>query len=136
MLARWRIWSIIVIAITTSDILITLCATMNILLNHILLRKRMVPFTTSIGLKRDTTMAGNKPDSKEITKEERYFQHFKGGKYKFIHSAFDSETQERMVVYQALYGDQAYWVRPEDMFFGKVTRDGRTFNRFTEIDKF
>ena len=58
------------------------------------------------------------------------------GKYKFIHSAFDSETQERMVVYQALYGDQAYWVRPEDMFFGKVTRDGRTFNRFTEIDKF
>ena len=51
-------------------------------------------------------------------------------------SAFDSETQERMVVYQALYGDQAYWVRPEDMFFGKVTRDGRTFNRFTEIDKF
>ena len=68
-------------------------------------------------------------------KEERYFQYFKGGKYKFIHSAFDSETQERMVVYQALYGDQAYWVRPEDMFFGKVTRDGRTFNRFTEIDK-
>ena len=68
-------------------------------------------------------------------KEERYFQHFKGGKYKFIHSAFDSETQERMVVYQALYGDKAYWVRPEKMFFGKVTRDGRTFNRFTEIDR-
>ena len=44
--------------------------------------------------------------------------------------------KERMVVYQALYGDQAYSVRPEDMFFGKVTRDGRTFNRFTEIDKF
>ena len=68
-------------------------------------------------------------------KEERYFQHFKGGKYKFIQSAFDSETLERMVVYQALYGEMAYWVRPEKMFFGKVTRDGRTFNRFTEIDK-
>jgi hypothetical protein len=49
-------------------------------------------------------------------------------------SAFSGQG-ERMVVYQALYGDQAYWVRPEDMFFGKVTRDGRTFNRFTEIDK-
>ena len=67
-------------------------------------------------------------------KEERYFQHFKGGKYKFINSAFDSETLERMVVYQALYGEQAYWVRPEKMFFGLVTRDGKTFNRFTEIE--
>ena len=67
-------------------------------------------------------------------KEYRYFQHFKGGKYKFFHSAFDSETLERMVVYQALYGQKAYWVRPEKMFFGKVARDGRTFNRFTEVD--
>lgn len=65
--------------------------------------------------------------------EVRYFQHFKGGKYKFIRTAFDSETQERMVVYQALYGEQAYWVRPEKMFFEKVTREGKTFNRFTEI---
>ena len=32
-------------------------------------------------------------------------------------SAFDSETQERMVVYQALCGDRKYWVRPEKMFF-------------------
>ena len=67
-------------------------------------------------------------------KDERLFQHFKGGKYKFIHTAFNSETLERMVVYQALYGEEAYWVRPEKMFFGKVTRDGKTFNRFTEID--
>ena len=67
-------------------------------------------------------------------KEERLFQHFKGGKYRFVRYAFDSETLERMVVYQALYGEEAYWVRPEKMFFGKVTRDGKTFNRFTEID--
>lgn len=39
-----------------------------------------------------------------------------------------------MVVYQALYGEQNYWVRPEKMFFEKVTRDGKTFSRFTEID--
>ena len=67
--------------------------------------------------------------------EERFFQHFKGGKYRFVRTAFDSETQERMVVYQALYGDQAYWVRPEKMFFENVTRDGKTFNRFTEITR-
>lgn len=67
-------------------------------------------------------------------KEARYFRHFKGGLYKFIHPAYDSETQERMVVYQALYGNESYWVRPEKMFFGHVTRDGKTFSRFTEID--
>ena len=68
-------------------------------------------------------------------KEERFFRHFKGGLYKYIHSAYDSETQERMVVYQALYGEEAYWARPEKMFFEQITRDGRTFNRFTEIDR-
>lgn len=68
-------------------------------------------------------------------KEVRFFQHFKGGKYKFIKSAFDSETLNRMVVYQALYGEHAYWVRPERMFFERVTKEGKTFNRFTEIDK-
>lgn len=66
---------------------------------------------------------------------ERFFRHFKGGKYRYIRTAFNSETLERMVVYQALYGEQQYWVRPEKMFFEKVTRDGRTFSRFTEIDK-
>lgn len=65
--------------------------------------------------------------------EKRFFQHFKGGRYRFVRTAFDSETQERMVIYQALYGEEAYWVRPEKMFFEKVTREGKTFNRFTEI---
>lgn len=64
----------------------------------------------------------------------RYFQHFKGKKYRLIHSAFDSETQERVVVYQALYGDRKYWVRPERMFFEIIERDGKRFNRFTEIN--
>ena len=67
-------------------------------------------------------------------RETRYFQHFKGGKYRFVHTAFDSETQDRMVIYQALYGEQKYWIRPEKMFFEKVTREGRTFSRFTEIE--
>ena len=64
----------------------------------------------------------------------RYFLHFKGNKYKLIASAFDSETQERMVVYQALYGDRKYWVRPEKMFFEQIERNGKRFSRFQEID--
>jgi hypothetical protein len=54
--------------------------------------------------------------------------------YKLIHTAYDSETQERMVVYQAQYGAKSYWVRPEKMFFENVTRDGKTFSRFVEIE--
>ncbi len=65
----------------------------------------------------------------------RYFQHFKGGHYRYIRTAFDSETKERMVIYQALYGEGQYWVRPEKMFFETIERDGRRFPRFTEIDK-
>ena len=64
----------------------------------------------------------------------RYFQHFKGGKYRYVCNAFDSETQERMVVYQALYGDGKCWVRPEKMFFENIERNGQRFARFTEID--
>jgi hypothetical protein len=33
-----------------------------------------------------------------------------------------------------LYGEKAFWVRPEKMFFEKVTRDEKTFNRFLEIE--
>ena len=49
--------------------------------------------------------------------KERYFRHFKGGLYKMITVAKDSETLERMVVYQALYDEKGFWVRSEKMFF-------------------
>lgn len=65
----------------------------------------------------------------------RYFQHFKGGMYRMERTAFDCETKHRMVIYQALYGERSYWVRPEKMFFEKVTRNGKTFSRFLETDK-
>jgi len=68
------------------------------------------------------------------TDRVRYFQHFKGGKYRLVCTAFDSETTERMVVYQALYGDGRIWVRPERMFFENIEREGYRFPRFTEID--
>ena len=47
--------------------------------------------------------------------------------------AKDSETLEKMVVYQALYGDGELWVRPEEMFFGTVERNGKVMQRFTKI---
>ena len=66
---------------------------------------------------------------------DKYYRHFKGGIYKFIGIAKDSETLEKRVVYQAMYGDGDLWVRPYDMFFGKVERDGKVFDRFTQISE-
>ena len=60
----------------------------------------------------------------------REFVHFKGGRYRLVGYAKDSETCETMVMYQALYGDGGLWVRPAKMFFESVTRDGRTMPRF------
>lgn len=62
-----------------------------------------------------------------------YYKHFKGGQYKLLGIAKDSETLEKMVVYQALYGEGEMWVRPEEMFFGTVERDGNVMQRFTKI---
>lgn len=68
--------------------------------------------------------------------ECRYFRHFKGGKYKMIGIAKDSENPDReLVVYQALYGERCLWVRPKEMFFSNVERDGYSGPRFTEIPK-
>ena len=63
-----------------------------------------------------------------------YYRHFKGGIYKLIGIAKDSETLEDRVVYQAMYGEGQLWVRPKDMFFGEVERDGKRMPRFQELD--
>ena len=61
------------------------------------------------------------------------YRHFKGNEYEVIGIAKNSETLEEMVVYKALYGDKELWVRPLSMWEETVTRDGKTFNRFTYI---
>ena len=49
-------------------------------------------------------------------------RHFKGKKYEVLCFARDSETQEEMVVYRALYGEKGVWVRKKAMFFSPVDR--------------
>lgn len=67
---------------------------------------------------------------------QKYYRHFKGGRYKILHFALDSEDPSReLVVYQALYGDHGIWVRPRDMFFSEVERDGYKGPRFTPISE-
>lgn len=62
------------------------------------------------------------------------YRHFKGGEYEVLCVAKHSETQEEMVVYRALYGEGETWVRPLAMWNDTVTREGKTYRRFTPVD--
>lgn len=62
------------------------------------------------------------------------YRHFKGGEYEVLFVAKHSETEEKMVVYRALYGEGNIWVRPASMWNETVERDGKTYLRFTKIE--
>lgn len=58
------------------------------------------------------------------------WRHFKGNEYEVLGIARHSETQEPAVVYRALYGDGALWVRPADMWNEWVEWEGKRQPRF------
>ena len=63
---------------------------------------------------------------------ERY-RHYKGNLYQIVTVAMHTETEEEMVVYQALYGDYKVFVRPFKMFFETVKNtDGNMVPRFAK----
>ena len=59
------------------------------------------------------------------------YQHFKGGRYRVLFTAKDSETQTDMVVYVSLTNG-GVWVRPAAMFNEVVERDGVSRPRFVQ----
>ena len=61
------------------------------------------------------------------------YRHFKGKEYRVLFTARHSETEERMVVYQALYGEKGFWVRPAAMWTERVEREGYSGPRFQYI---
>ncbi len=64
------------------------------------------------------------------------YQHYKGQLYQVLHVATHSETQEKLVVYQCLYGDYSIWVRPLEMFKERITLDDdREQERFKLIQE-
>jgi len=61
------------------------------------------------------------------------YRHYKGHDYAVAGVARHSETEEPMVVYQTLYGNFDWWVRPLSMFQETVMVDGKTCPRFRYI---
>ena len=71
------------------------------------------------------------------------YKHFKGNLYKVLDIVFDSESNndeeyKKVVVYQALYGDNLKWARPYDMFNSLVDKEKypniEQKYRFEEVD--
>ena len=62
------------------------------------------------------------------------YRHYKGNEYQVLGVAKHSEDLEEFVVYQALYGDRQIWIRPIEMFKGKVTVNGKEVNRFEFLE--
>lgn len=58
------------------------------------------------------------------------YRHYKGQRYRVLGTALHSETEEALVVYQAMYGERGLWVRPLAMFTETVELDGEPIPRF------
>lgn len=62
------------------------------------------------------------------------YRHFKGKMYRVIGMVTHSETLEELVLYQALYGEMGFWVRPVAMFDEIVMHENQSVSRFTLIE--
>ena len=60
------------------------------------------------------------------------YLHYKGNEYEVIAIGTHTETNEKFVVYKALYGAGEVWLRPLDMFIESVTIEGKTIPRFSK----
>lgn len=110
---------------------------------RVLLHKTFVVYTTD-DIGDDWSLTNNIVDLNQfadfikstICKKQpqpEFYQHFKGGFYKFLGVAKHSETQEEFVVYQSMENEQI-WIRPKSMFFETIVRDGKVIKRFKKVE--
>lgn len=61
------------------------------------------------------------------------YRHYKGPEYQVLAVVRHSETEEELVLYKPLYGEQELWVRPLAMFLETVTINDQKIPRFAYL---
>ncbi len=57
------------------------------------------------------------------------YKHFKGNEYLVYGTCFVESENLTYILYERLVNN-SFWIRPYDMFFETVEREGKTFKRF------
>ncbi|MFT4653305.1 MAG: hypothetical protein ACJA0G_001920 [Kangiellaceae bacterium] len=65
--------------------------------------------------------------------EKGKYKHYKGHFYEVIDVVQHSEDESFLVLYRPLYGEGRLWVRPYNMFVGKVHTDKGECERFSLV---
>ena len=63
----------------------------------------------------------------------RLYKHFKGGYYRVLMVAKNTETGEDLVIYKNI-NDSQIWARPYDIFFEKVEVNGILVDRMKYVE--
>ena len=63
------------------------------------------------------------------------YRHYKGKNYRVLCMARHSETEEELVIYQALYGEYGIWARPASMWNEIVETENGPVKRFTLVEE-
>lgn len=82
-----------------------------------------------------TTEQNVKKEQKHIIEDSTgTYQHYKDGNYEVLGIGTHSETEEKLVVYKALYAPYEIWIRPYEMFFETTEVNGEPIPRFKKIE--